>query len=49
MVEHIVLLKLKPTTTEEHIQIFTQALLKMAEKYPGLWRSLLESTPIRKV
>lgn len=36
MIEHIVLLKLKPDTTEQQIQTLTDALLKMADDIPGI-------------
>ena len=36
IIEHIVLLKLKADTTEQQIQTLADALLKMAEKIPGI-------------
>jgi hypothetical protein len=36
MVEHIVLLKLKPNTTEAQLQALTDALLKMPADIPGI-------------
>ncbi|MCH8295069.1 Dabb family protein [Candidatus Poribacteria bacterium] len=36
MIEHIVLLKLKPDTTEQQVRTLTNALLKMADEIPGI-------------
>jgi hypothetical protein len=36
MIEHIVLLKLKPNTTEQQVQTLTNELLKMAAQIPGI-------------